>query len=151
MRKLLSFWFFIACAALFTGCASGPTYLKMRNSMPPIGKDEGRIYFYRPATYFGSAIQPEVKLNNQMVGRSEPGGFFYVDRPPGNYVVKTTTEVVRTLSLTLATNQVRYVRFDVSMGFLVGHVYPILVESSVGDSEMDDCHYAPMSKTEADE
>ncbi|HSY42829.1 MAG TPA: DUF2846 domain-containing protein [Candidatus Acidoferrum sp.] len=140
MKKIFYLLLFILSATVITGCATGPRYLQIRNSMPPIAQGDGRLYFYRPETGFGAAVQPDVKLNAEDIGEAVPGRFFYVDRPPGNYQVKTTTEVVRTLSLSLETNQVRYVRFDVSMGFFVGHVYPVLVENAEGDSEMGDCH-----------
>ena len=86
-------------------------------------------------------MQPEVKLNGEVIGKAAPGGFFYVDRNPGNYQVLTSTEVDRTLSLTLSRGQVRYVRLDISFGFFVGHVFPVLVEDEVGKSEIRECRY----------
>jgi len=32
-------------------------------------------------------------MNNEVVGRSVSGGFTFVDRPPGKYIVTTATEV----------------------------------------------------------
>jgi hypothetical protein len=141
MKRILSLLFVAGCAALMAGCASGPKYSQYKASIPPLAQDKGRIYFYRNSA-LGAAIQPAVRLNDQAVGTASPGGFFYVDRTPGDYKVVTTTEVERTLSLNLETNQTRYVRLDVSMGFFVGHIYPVLVENTVGENQITDCHYS---------
>jgi Protein of unknown function (DUF2846) len=75
----------------------------------------GRIYFYRTAL-IGAAVQPDVKLNGEVVGKAVPNGFFYADRPAGNYQVATETEVERKLTFTLERGQVRYARLNISMG-----------------------------------
>jgi hypothetical protein len=49
--------------------------------------------------------------------------------------------VERKLSFVLDKGQTRYVRFSVSMGFFVGHVYGSLVEPDVGMKEIQDCKY----------
>ena len=103
-------------------------------------KDTGRIFFYRPSS-FGAAIRPDVMLNNEKVGEAISHGFFYVDLKPGEYKVVTSTEVERTLSFVLDKGQTRYVRFSISMGFFVGHVYGELVEPDVGVKEIEDCKY----------
>ena len=89
-----------------------------------------------------AAVQPDVKLNGEVVGTAVPNGFFYVDRPAGKYDILTTTEVDRKLSLTLDKGQTRYVRLGVSIGFFVGHVYPELVEPSVGAKEIQETQYS---------
>ncbi len=141
MKKLLSL-LFIGCygAALLSGCATGPKYNEVKASIPPLGQDNGRIYFYRSSA-FGMAVQPPVKLNGQEIGTAKPKGFFYVDRAPGGYEVETSTEVKRTLSLTLDKGQARYVRLNISIGFFMGHVYPEPVENGVGEKEITDCRY----------
>jgi hypothetical protein len=45
------------------------------------------------AVVLGAAVQRAVKLNGEVVGKAVPQGFFYVDRPPGDYTVTTATEV----------------------------------------------------------
>ena len=74
----------------------------------------------------GAAIQPNIRLNDEIVGKSVPGGFFFVDRPPGDYEVRCATEVKRTMTFTLAAGEKRYVRTKVVFGVLAGRVYPIL-------------------------
>ncbi len=87
------------------------------------------------------AVQPKVQLNGTVIGQAVPRGFFYVDLLPGNYELATTTEVERKLTLTLAQGQTRFVRLNMSMGFLVGHVYPELIEQTDAMEELPDCHY----------
>jgi hypothetical protein len=106
-----------------------------------INPEEGRIYFYRKANLFGSGIQPSVYLNGKKVGRSVPGGFFFVDRPAGNYEVLLSTEVDKKLTFTLDKGQIRYVRMSVGLGILVYRVYPELVDPSIGESEMQELRY----------
>jgi len=52
--------------------------LKIRSSTGP-APDKGRIYFY-PTMLLDIAVQPEAKVNGEVVGRAVPNGFFYVDR-----------------------------------------------------------------------
>jgi len=127
-------------ALALTSCAtSGAKIAELR--LPSVEATElGRIYVYR-VTALGAAIQPTVYLNDVAVGKSTPKGFFYVDRPAGAYTIRTSTEVKRTLSLTLEPGQTRYVRLGVSIGFFVGHVYPELVDNAEGESQIRELHY----------
>ena len=140
MKKLFYLLLIVGGSALLTGCASGPTYSQLKATFPAVAQDKGRIFFYRTVV-LGAAVQPAVKLNGQEVGTAKPEGFFYVDRPAGAYTVETSTEVKRQLSLNLETNQTRYVRLNISIGFFVGHVYPELMDNAAGESEIVSCHY----------
>jgi hypothetical protein len=133
--------FTLLLALTLTGCAtSGAKFSEMKASMPSLAADSARIYLYRTAI-LGAAVQPQVKLNGEAIGKAVPRGFFYVDRPAGAYEVSTSTEVKRNLSLTLEKGQTRYVRLNISMGFFVGHVYPELVEDAEGAAQIANCHY----------
>ena len=101
MNRSAKIVFFMALVLLFTSCATGPKYSVIKDSFSLLKPDEGRIYFYRTGNPFGSGIQPGVTLNGEKVGDSIPGGFFFIDRPPGNYEVMLSTEVERKLSFTL--------------------------------------------------
>ncbi len=125
---------------IMIGCASGPKYLEVADQTPPLSGENGRIYIYRTST-FGAAIQPEVMLDGQYVGKAVPLGFFYVDCPAGNHRIATATEVDRELTFHLDKGQTRYVRLDVSMGFFVGHVYPDLIEEEEAVKEIESCHF----------
>lgn len=140
MRLLKQCGWLIAAVAVLAGCATGPKYAQVRNTLPALNPEHGRVFIYR-ATAFGAAVQPDVKLNDEKVGTAKPKGFFYVDRPAGNYRISTSTEVKRTLSLTLDKAQTRYVRLNMAWGFFVGHCYPELVEPDVGEKEIQKCSY----------
>jgi hypothetical protein len=115
-------------------------FTEMNPSTMPKDQDSGRIFFYR-TTVLGAALQPDIRLNGTKVGDSIAQGFFYVDRPPGNYEVVTSTEVDRKVTFVLEEEQTRFVRFSVSMGFFVGHVYGELVDSAEGLEEIKECKY----------
>src|SRR5215468_2972130 len=130
----------VAASLLLSACASGTKFTEMSATIPAARPDMGRIYFYRTAMV-GLAVQPEVRLNGEKVGKAVPNGFFYVDRPAGNYQVATETEVEKKLTFTLQPGQVRYVRLDISMGFFVGHVYGLLIDEKKAKSEIASMNY----------
>lgn len=140
MKTLFKLFFLFVVIVIFSSCAtSGAKYAEL-NPTIPTKPDAGRIFIYR-SSVLGAAIQPDVKVNGEVVGSSIPNGFFYVDRNPGAYEIMTSTEVDRKLSLTLDKGQSRFVRLNISMGFFVGHVYPELVDQSTGEKEIQDCRY----------
>lgn len=127
---------------LVGGCASsGPKHAELADKIPEVAAGEGRIYFYRDSSVIGAAIQPDIRLNGETVGSSTPGGFFFVDRPSGKYVVSTTTEVENKIEFSLEDGQTRYIKTYISFGLLIGRVYPELVERDQALSVMSDLHY----------
>jgi hypothetical protein len=138
LKKPIALFLLVSCFALLSGCATGQRFSDAKSALPPLAADQGRIYFYRVSA-LGAAVQPAVKLNGEKIGVAKPGGVFYADRTPGSYQVETSTEVKRHLSLTLDNQQTRYVRLNIAMGFFVGHVFPELVENSVGEKEIAKC------------
>ncbi|AOB30126.1 hypothetical protein AKI39_04600 [Bordetella sp. H567] len=99
-------------AVLLAGCA-GPRYASMAQSFPPLKSGEGRIVLYNPmqGAASGPSGEPKVRLNKEVVGRSKPGSFFYVDRPAGSYVVTDKLWTDDGLSFMLNAGETRYVRF----------------------------------------
>ena len=131
----------VAASLLLSACAtSGLKFNEMGTTLTAPNSEMGRIYFYRTAL-IGAAVQPEVRLNGEKVGKAVPNGFFYVDRPAGNYQVVTETEVEKKLTFTLDAGQIRYVRLNISMGIWVGRVYGELVDEDKGRSEIADMRY----------
>lgn len=116
----------VLAGAMFSGCAGGPKFGEVRAQLPQLAQSKGRIFFYRDRSPFGSAMQPQIVLNDEVVGKSQPGGFFIVDRPAGDYSVTCSTEVTKKLTFTLAANEKKYIRTRVNLGVLVGHVEPSL-------------------------
>ena len=66
----------VLAGAFLAGCASGPTYSEVSSKILPIPAAEGRIYFFRSSSMLGAAVQPDVRLDGEVVGTSKPGGFF---------------------------------------------------------------------------
>jgi hypothetical protein len=122
MDRRLALCTLIALGASLAGCASGPKFADVAQSIPTVAAGEGRIYFFRSSSMLGAAIQPDIRLNGEVVGASKPGGFFYVDRKPGTYVGSTTTETEKTLSFALAAGETKYVRSSPSFGVMVGRI-----------------------------
>jgi hypothetical protein len=121
-------------------CASGPKFTELKPDMYARNPDMGRIFFYRTSA-LGAALSPDVMLNGEKVGEAKAQGFFFVDRPAGEYVAVTSTEVERKVSFTLDKGQTRFIRFNVSIGFFVGHVYGELVDEAEGKQQIIDCKY----------
>ena len=128
-------------AVLMTGCATGPKYAEVAQSIPTLKAEQGRIYFLRSSSIVGAAVQPEIRLNNDVVGKSQPGGFFYVDRPAGQYIAATSTETEKTLSFSLDVGEVKYVRTSPSFGLLVGRMVPTLESAEVAQKELPGLSY----------
>ncbi|MDR2154837.1 MAG: DUF2846 domain-containing protein [Burkholderiaceae bacterium] len=94
----------------------------MADSIPTLKSGQGRVYFLRSSSIVGVAIQPDVRLNGEVVGTSKSGGFFFVDRPAGNYLAAASTETEKTLSFSLAAGETKYLRMSPSIGLLVGRI-----------------------------
>jgi Mn2+/Fe2+ NRAMP family transporter len=139
--KVLKVGIAILVTVLAAGCASGPAFNDMKGSFAPMMADQGRIYFYRTAMG-GVAVQPSIYLNGQVVGKAVPGGFFYADRPSGNYEVSATTEAENKLTFTLERAQTRYVRLDMNIGLFVGHIVPRLIDENDGAKEIQTTKFA---------
>jgi len=103
MRGLLS----ICCVCIvMQGCASGPSYRQIAEEIPTLADGQGRIFFLQSAGYSDSGGGHEVKLNGFYVGKSVPGGFFYVDRNAGKYAVHCASG---TLRFTLEAGETKYI------------------------------------------
>lgn len=108
---------------------------------PALNANAGRFYFYREPSYEGWAIQPAIKINGGKVGDSVPGGYFYVDEAPGTYKISTSTEKEESVNVSIAPGQFRYIRFDTSMGVLIGHVSPSIIDPEQATDEIKKCHF----------
>jgi hypothetical protein len=141
-RTILKLAAIAAVAAVLGGCAaSGAKYQEMASSMPSLKAGDGRIYFLRSSSMVGAAIQPDIRLNGQVVGVSKPGGFFYVDRPAGTYSAATSTEVEKTASFALASGETKYLRTSPSLGVLVGRIVVELESPEKARAELPSLSY----------
>lgn len=146
MKKYALILLSLASLFLLCSCASGPRFSEMQSTIPRLKPDQGRVFLYRVSSPFGAMIQPDILIDGQVVGQSEPGGFFYVDLMKGNHEVATTTEVEQKLSFTLDAGQVRYVKTEVGLGMLVGRVQPYLVDEAEGKAAILELSYQRPAK-----
>lgn len=120
MRRWIGGFLLAALAACLVGCsATGPRYSEMAESLPSLGENAGRIYFYRDSI-LGAAVQPEVTVNGQVVGKSQPRSFFFIDRPAGTYRASARTEAEGSIDIVLLARQTAYIEMSINMGFLIG-------------------------------
>jgi hypothetical protein len=111
----------IAVAVFLTGCAAtGPRYDEVEASFPSLRSGYGRLVVYRSGG-LGVAVQPDIKLNGEVVGKSRPEGFFFVDRMAGKYTVSARTEVETTADVELEDGRTIYLQTGITMGLFVGH------------------------------
>jgi hypothetical protein len=140
MRRLISISAVVVLVMVMAACASGPKFTDVKPEMIARNPDMGRIFFYR-TSMLGAALYPDVLLNGERVGEAKAQGFFFVDRPAGEYVAVTSTEVERKVSFTLDKGETRFIRFKVSMGLFLGHVYGEIVDEAEAKGEIVDCVY----------
>lgn len=130
----------VLAAGLFGCSASGPRYSEMAGSLPSLGDNEGRIYFYRNSI-MGAALQPEVSVNGQAVGKSRPNSFFYIDRPAGSYRASARTESEGTVDIVLRPKQTAYVLMSMNFGLVVGRPSFDRVSETEGRKEIQSLAY----------
>jgi len=120
MRRCFGGFVLAVLAACLFGCsATGPRFSEVSQNLPSLGENEGRIYFYRDSIV-GMAVQPEVVVNGQVVGKSQPNSFFFIDRPAGTYRATAQTEAEGSIDIVLRPKQTAYIRMSIGIGFLVG-------------------------------
>jgi hypothetical protein len=137
----------ISATLVLTGCAaSGPKFSEMQASTPKLSAEQGRVYFYRKNSMFGAAIQPAISLDGKEVGKSQPGGYFYVDAVSGSHEASASTEATNKLSFVLAKGEVKYVRTAPQMGLLAGRIVPELVSADEATKELSETSYTGGAK-----
>lgn len=128
--------------AVLAGCAaSGMKYDQVASGMPSLKPGQGRIYFLRSSSIVGAAVQPDIKLNGQVVGTSKPGGFFYVDRPAGSYTASAATETEKVATFSLQGGETKYLRTYPSIGILVGRIVVELETPEKAKAELPSLSY----------
>jgi biopolymer transport protein ExbD len=155
MKKLLPFLATVVLTLFFAGCTtnpilpgwtSGPSYNSVKDTFPLIAANAGRIFIYRDAIY-GPSKTPAVLLNGGPVGLSKAQGFFYVDRPAGEYKVEVAGEKSSPVSFTLSPGQTVCVRINVHTNLSSVILYPEVVDASIAQRELIRCKYTPGNAT----
>lgn len=141
MKTILKFAAAAAVVLVLAGCASGVKYQEMASTMPTLQAEQGRIYFLRSSSMLGAAIQPEIRLNGEVVGTSKPGGFFFVDRPAGTFTAATSTETEKSASFSLQAGETKYLRTSPSFGLVVGRIVVELETPEKAKAELPSLSY----------
>ncbi|MCW5670408.1 MAG: DUF2846 domain-containing protein [Hydrogenophaga sp.] len=132
----------LLAAALLSGCAaSGHSYGAVSSALPPLTDKACRVFFYRTDSMFGAAMQPEILLDGQRVGKSQPGGFFYVDTHPGRHLATSQTENEARLEFDIEPGQTMYVASSITFGVLVGRIQLNLQPEALALSELSPLRY----------
>ncbi len=139
MKTPLAIFLALVVASFVGGCATGPKYQEYRATIPPIPSGQGRVWVYRPSKMIGAAVQPLVHLNDVVIGKSQPGCYFFADRPAGDYEVKTATEWADKLQIKLLAGEEKYVRLTMLPGVFVGHLKPGEVPKEQALRELEGC------------
>lgn len=133
---------------LSAGCATGPKYVEVKNDIPDLKEGEGRLFVYRERRWAGSAIQPEIKLDENIIGKSVAGGFIYADRPAGLYNLACGARFIK---LYMKPGESTYVEMIPLAGPAGGGRFKInlrLVDPDYGRSMVKKLRYEDGSKTQ---
>ena len=125
--------------ATLAGCATGPQFSQYSATIQPPAATDGRIWFYRPSKFLMGAVQPHVFLNDVIVGKAQPGCYFFADRPPGDYEIKCSTEWASKFIVHLEAGDEKFVRLTLGPGVVVGHVIPAEIDKARGLDEIAEC------------
>jgi hypothetical protein len=102
-----------ACAGV--GAPAGPTFAQVAAQLPPIPPDRARIFFYRDYELYESMGRPDITLNGETAGISEPGGVFYRDVAPGRYLIAVRDSTLyphQDKTVTLSAGQTAYAKIE---------------------------------------
>ncbi len=122
-------------------CAGGKTYAELKGTLPPIPKNQGRVFVYRPSS-LGFGIKPMVKIDNKEVGQSVGQGFFYSDQAPGSHEISLATEWKHKNTLQVQAGKPSFVHCKVVPGVLVGHIIPNQVDQAEAEPALNECKLA---------
>lgn len=132
--------FLLVLTLLAAACATGESYQATSERFVPVPAGQGRVFFYRPSVV-ASALQPAIRMNDTVVGKSTSKGFLFVDRPPGEYTIVTSTLLDHYLSVTLAAGETKYVKLKSSVGVYAGHIIPQLADSGTAQRDIAKMKY----------
>jgi hypothetical protein len=134
--------FLAAAVLLLAACTRDMNYVEMKALMPAPPANTGRIYFYREFAWLGNVVTPDILLNDESIGLSNPGSFFYVDRAPGDYRAICGEGPEHAVNFSLAAGQEVYIRTAVAGGILKAEMQTQAVAASAAIPALRDLKYA---------
>jgi hypothetical protein len=129
---------FLFASLLLAGCATGPQYRDYAKTVQPPKEGEGRLWFYRRSVYNGMFNQPMVKVNGVDVAKAQPGCYFFIDRPAGDYEIATSKDADDQARVHVNPGSNTYVKLTLSL-HMTWHLKPSPVSDEIGSKEIQDC------------
>jgi hypothetical protein len=130
--------------ATITGCqiTFSPKHYTVKGTIAPLASEKGRIIFYRPGSFlwYGHTERPDILLDGQKVGISQPGTVFYVDVEPGEYratipAATYTGEV--SVDVDVSKGETVYVKNTVGASLFAGRMKIKLVDPEEAMTEIE--------------
>ena len=121
------------------GVADGAT---LSSLFAPASSSQGRIFFFREKRFVGSGMETPIRVNGEVVGNAMTGGYFYVDRPPGTYLIacdKRRKDEKNEISITLNAGETKYIRTS----FKDWQVFPAIEDPGIATKALSGCSYMP--------
>ncbi|MCC4800283.1 hypothetical protein BCT30_15675 [Enterovibrio norvegicus] len=147
MKKLLGLAL-IATLGL-SGCASVPMVSDADTSAAkefkaPISSDNAGIYVYRVDSAIGAALKKDVFINDECVGETAPGIFFYHEVLAGKGTKVSTESEFSPNDLLIDTEQGKlyFVEQYIKMGAFVGGAGVELADEATGKAEVQKLNMA---------
>lgn len=136
--------FITAISGLFVGCASVPTEQADLSTATKMVKapnaDNAGLYIYRSNTVVGGALKKDVWVDDECIGETARGTFFYQE-VMGNMQHKVSTESEfspNDLMINTIAGQNYFVKQYIKPGLIVGGAGLKLVAESEGRKEIAD-------------
>lgn len=120
---------------VLASCATGAKYAEVRDTLPPIPPQQGRVFVYRP-NFLASEMQPSVKIDGNRVGVSQATGFFYSDQYPGQHRLSLLSGWPDSTNVNVVEGRNSYVRCDILPGVVGPRIRPIQVDETTGENGM---------------
>jgi len=134
------------CFFLFSSCATAPkTFVDWRTA-PPLADGFGRIWIYWPGNAWGHRDEIAIHVNYATAGTIQRGTAFYIDRPPGNYLVEATWIGRTKRHTTLDSGKILFVRMTRVSALADAYVLQEVDESeALGLKQLERCLLANTS------
>lgn len=146
--KLLSISVMLVGVLLLFSCASlGPAYQKIDK----IPDNTGLVYIYRPSSFVGGGISPDIKVGETVITTLYSGGYYPYFSKPGEVEFWAKTESKSAVTLDIKPGQVYYIKGSIGVGFFVGRPHLMVVSPEVGEKEIAGCKLIPEKKLEGEE
>lgn len=122
-----------------SSCATGPSFREVQS----IPEGKSIAYFYRPASFYGSARSPSIFDNGDLIldGLTN-GGYWVYAVSPGKHIFSTKAAILDGTQVTInseAPGEVYYIRMDILAGAFVSDAKFYRVYPEQGQQEIVQC------------